>query len=434
MIYKYPVEKSIIKDKLKKRKELYDPSLVDSIRNIFRSVKKSGDDYIYKLTKKFDNTDLSSLKLTDEYIMKCVKDSPPELLNAVKHALKHIEQVNTYLLQKPLSTTEIRNGTIIGEKITPLDSVGLYVPARKGPLISTALMLAGAAKAAKVKNISVGMAPNQEGKADPATVAAAHVAGAHQIFVGNGVGLIAGFTTGTETIPEADGIFGPGPGGIAVAMGIAFSYGKKTVLGIGPTDSIIFCDETGNPEILIYDLISEAEHGPDSSSILVTTSQKIAQETSHLFHRAVSQIPENRRQILNRVFSKNGYGAIILCDSIEAAIEFIDDYAPEHMNITCNKQNEEYIINNIRNAGEILIGENTPFTAANYAIGITAVLPTNGYSKNISGITSRDMVKISTIGKLNKSALNELLPTIRELGKHEGLPSHVLAVEKRFTL
>ncbi|MBN2534925.1 MAG: histidinol dehydrogenase [Spirochaetales bacterium] len=432
-ILHYPGEKSFIKDKLKKRKELYDPSLVDSIRDIFHSVRKDGDDCIYTLTKKYDHTDLSSIRLTDDYIMKCVKDASPELVNAIKQALKHIEQVNSYLLQNPITTAEIRNGTIIGEKITPLHSVGLYVPARKGPLISTALMLIGAAKTAKVNRIIVGMAPDQEGRADPATVAAAHIAGAHQIFTGNGVGLIAGFTSGTESIPEVDGIFGPGPGGIAVAMSIAFSYGKKTVLGIGPTDSIIVTDETGNPGILVYDLISEAEHGPDSSSVLVTTSEEIARKTSDLLDSAISQIPDTRRKILNHVFSKDGYGAIILCNSMDDAIKFIDDFAPEHMNVTCNKKNEEYIVNNVRNAGEILIGENTPFTAANYAIGITAVLPTNGYARTISGITSKDMIKISTIGKLNKSALHELLPVIREIGKHEGLPSHILAVEKRFS-
>ena len=250
--------------------------------------------------------------------------------------------------------------------------------------------------------------------------------------MGNGVGIIAGFAMGTDSVPEVDGIFGPGPGGIAAAMSVAFSYGKKTVLGIGPTDSAIICDETADPELLAYDLINEGEHGPDSSSVLITTSDETANRILTILPDVIEGIPEKRKENLNTVFSDNGLGAVIRCATIEDGIDFINDYAPEHMIIKCDENNREKVLRDIRNAGEILIGDWAPFTAGNYAIGITAVLPTNGYARNVSGITAKDMVKISTIAELNRAALEKLRPAIREIGKHEGLPAHALAVEKRF--
>ncbi len=431
-IYQYPEQWESLKHKLDCRKRLYDRSLISSINDIFLQVAETGDQAIFDLTEKFDNTSLKSIRLEKEYIRQCAAQIPETLSQAIHHARRNIEQVNEYLLSVRYHTTEIRKGTLVGEKITPLDSVGLWVPARKGPLISTALMLVGAAKTAGVKRIVVGMAPNTQGVADPATVAASAMAGATDIVVGNGVGIIAGFSMGTDAVPEVDGIFGPGPGGIAAAMSIAFSYGKKTVLGIGPTDSAIICDETANPEIMAYDLLNEAEHGPDSSSILVTTSPDIAEMTRRSLSALIDDPEVKRKDIIRKVFSEEGLGAIIHCRTMEEVIEVVNDYAPEHMIVKCHQENEKMVLDKIRNAGEILLGEYAPFTAGNYCIGITAVLPTSGYAKNVSGITAKDMVKTSTIARLDKQALQELLPTIQELGRWEGLPSHVAAVERRF--
>ena len=431
-IYNYPAEKELLDAKLARRKNLYDRALITSISDIFSQVAQQGDNAIIELTKQFDQADLTSLIIDDAYINRCMASMPQPLIDAIHHARQNIEEVNEYLLGDRIRTTEIRPGTIIGEKISPLESVGLWVPARKAPLVSTALMLVGGAKVAGVKRIVVGMAPTAEGRADPVSVVAARLAGATDIVVGNGVGIIAGFSMGTETIPEVDGIFGPGPGGIAAAMSVAFSYGKKTVLGIGPTDSAIICDDTADPEILAYDMINEGEHGVDSASILVTTSMDVAQQTLDILTDLVDKAPESRKDILDSVFSENGMGTIVYCNSIAAALELIDDFAPEHMIIKCSKNNEQAVLEKVKNAGEILIGNYAPFTAGNYAIGITAVLPTNGFARNISGITAKDMVKVSTIGELTKEALAELLPTIREIGRAEGLPSHVSAVEKRF--
>lgn len=433
-ILSYEKDITIINDIFKSRSKLYNRELITNISKIFNEVEQNGDSAIYKYTEQFDKVKLNSIELNPEIIKNSINQISNELKDAISVADNNIVQVNDRLLKDANFTTEIRPGTIIGEKISPLNSVGLWVPAKKGSLISTALMLIGAAKSAGVQNIYIGIAPKENGDVDTATIAACKLAGAHKIFVGNGPAILAGFTIGTETMPEVDGVFGPGPGGIAASMAVSFSYGKKAVLGIGPTDSAILCDDSSQPEILAYDLINEAEHGPDCSSILVTTSIVVAQNTYQQLEKIINNFPDEfRKNNLKSVFSETGLGAIIVTDSIDKSIECVNEYAPEHVLIKVNNEIEDYVIENIENAGEILLGEYTPFTAGNYCIGITAVLPTNSYAKNVSGITSKDMVKVSTIGKLDKKALQKLIPCIQSIGKYENLPGHVLAVEKRFS-
>jgi histidinol dehydrogenase len=193
-----------------------------------------------------DKVTVDKIRVDEEYIKQCVNGLSSELRNAIEKAIKNIAEVNEAIKPEEFWTKEIRPGTIIGEKCTPLSSVGLWVPARKGPLVSTALMLTVAAKVAGVKRIIVGMSPKPDGKGDPATIAAAKLAGADEFVVGNGVGIIAGYSIGTNSIPEVDGIFGPGPNAIAAAMSVAFSYGKRTVVGIGPTEGAIIADDSAD--------------------------------------------------------------------------------------------------------------------------------------------------------------------------------------------
>jgi len=326
---------------------------------------------------------------------------------------------------------EIRPGTIVGELYRPLDSVGIWIPARKGPLLSTALMLVAAARTAGVRRIAVGMPPLPNGLGDPGTVAAASIAGADSFVIGNGVAIIAGFCEGTRSVPECDGIFGPGPGGIAAAMSLASSCGKKTVVGIGPTESVIFADDSADARLTACDMLNEAEHGMDSVTLLVTDSMKFAQQVAAHVTQLLEQVDPRKRAILQHGFGEGGHSAIVAVRSVEDACGFINNFAPEHLMINCRKETEQQVLERIRHAGEILLGGCTPFAAANYGIGITAVLPTSGYAKAFSGITSKDMLTCSTLGRLDQKALAELLPVIRELGQYEQLPYHVLAAEAR---
>jgi histidinol dehydrogenase len=334
------------------------------------------------------------------------------------------------LMPEPEWRRQIRPGTIIGEKTTPLDSVGLYVPARKGPLVSTALMLATAAKVAGVREIVVGMPPQENGQPDPSTVAASRMAGATRFVVGNGVAVIAGMTVGTESVPEVDGIYGPGPAGIAAAMSVAFSYGKRTVVGIGPTDCAIIADESADAEWIARNLMCEGEHGADSSVLMVTTSRNLADQVVQVLLARIPFVREDRRRNLTALFSEQGLGAVVVVPDIAQACHVINEFAPEHLMVACQENIQEEVLVRVRNAGEILLGQFTPFSAANYAIGITAVLPTNGFARAFSGITCKDMLKTSTIGGLSETALKELLNTIEEIGRHEGLPCHVEAARK----
>ncbi len=424
-IFEIPEDEDKLRSRLSPRKNLLDGSLLSDVTLLFNNVAADGDRAIKDATEKFDKIQIKSVKVPEEYIEKSVSGLSNKFRKAVEKAVKNIKEVNEALMPPPEWRKEIRPGTVIGEKSTPLSSVGLYIPARKGPLVSTALMLVTSAKVAGVKNIIVGMPPQEKGEANPSTAAAARIAGANSIFIGNGVALLGGMTAGTESIPEVEGMFGPGPAGIAAAMSVAFSHGKKTVVGIGPTDCAVIADENASPDWIARNLMCEAEHGPDSSVLLATTSKDLAENVAGILSDRIPVVEENRRQILMKVFGEHGMGAIAVVPDFDSACEIIDEYAPEHLMVSCAEKIQEDILTKIKNSGEILLGHNTPFSAANYAIGITAVLPTNGFAKSFSGITCRDMLKTSTIGALSESALHELKETIETLGEHEGLPCHV---------
>ncbi|MBB3068424.1 histidinol dehydrogenase [Paenibacillus baekrokdamisoli] len=430
IVYKIPEQNEFLSGRFKTHKTLFNRDVLNGVLSIFDEVANIGDDGIRSLTKKYDDVVLDGLILSSEYVESSISSLSPSFRFAIEQAIKNVQDANIAMLPKSWEK-QIRPGTVIGENISPLDSVGIWIPARKGPLISTSIMLVVAAKVAGVKKIVVGMPPLNDGFGDQGTVAAAKLAGADQFVIGNGVSIIAGFAQGTESIPEVDGIFGPGPGGIAAAMSVAMTYGKKSVLGIGPTECVIFADETADPLKIAYDLINEGEHGPDSSSILVTTSITLAKKVEALLLKCIDEVEGKRRQYLQNVFGPNGKGAIIVASDVDKACDFINWFAPEHLMVVCEKDIENHVLKLINNAGEILIGEYTPFSAANYGIGITAVLPTNHFARAFSGITSKDMVKYSTIGKLSKEALQEIYPIIKEMGTYEQLPCHVKAADIR---
>jgi histidinol dehydrogenase len=431
IIYVYPEDEERLRKKIEGHNRLFDRALIHDVQDIFSDVQAHGDQAIIKATGRFDKVDLAGICLSESYVEQCVSGLTPELRSAIEKAIENIGQVNRALMPEPFWQKEIRPGTIVGEKCTPLSCVGLWVPARKGPLVSTALMLTVAAKVAGVERIVVGMPPAKDGLGDPATVAAARLAGADTFVVGNGVAIIAALSMGTESVPEADGIFGPGPNAIAAAMSTAFSYGKRTVVGIGPTEGAIIADDSADAKTIAYDMISESEHGPDSSFILATPSEALARRVYKDLAVVIQETQEPRRSNLLSVFSKNGFGAIVITKDIKGACDVVNEYAPEHLMISCNPENEQIALNNIRNVGEILAGPFTTFAAANYLIGITAVLPTNGFAKRFSGITCKDMVKFSSFGRLDKKAIAELYPAIKAIGEYEGLPCHVKAAEIR---
>ena len=255
--------------------------------------------------------------------------------------------------------------------------------------------------------------------------------------MGNGVALLAAATHGTESLPRVAGVFGPGPGAIAVAMAMAGMFGVKTVVGIGPTDCAVLADDSADPRLVAWDLASEAEHGPDSASLLATPSEAFARAVAaELEHVIASAEATRRRENLHKVFGDAGRGMLVVTPDFAAACELAAKFAPEHLSIVCRPDRRAAAISSAV-AGEVLLGTHTPFSAANYAIGITAVLPTNGAARAVSGITARDMLRTTTLGELDATALEALTPTIATLARYEGLPCHAGAAEARsrpFTL
>jgi histidinol dehydrogenase len=428
-IFASPSDDAAIEARFARRRAWLDASLLSSVQQIFEQVATDGDRAVLAATEKFDRVRLDSLRVSEAAIESAVRELPPALRGAIDVAEERIARVNRRLVPKD-EVVELEPGVRVGELYRALDSVALWIPCRKGPLLSTALMLVTAARVAGVERIVALMPPRSDGSADPGTLAAARLAGAQTCLVGNGVALIAAATHGTATLPRVAGVFGPGPGGIAVAMGMAGMFGLKTVVGIGPTDCAVLADESADPELVAWDLASEAEHGADSASLLVTPSAALARAVAERLALIIESAEPTRGAYLRRVFGAAGRGLLVATPTFNAACALAARFAPEHLSIVCRPDRQARALTTVV-AGEVLLGAETPFAAANYALGITAVLPTNGAARSLSGITARDMLRVTTLGELDAAALARLAPTIEQLARYEGLPCHAAAITAR---
>jgi histidinol dehydrogenase len=289
-------------------------------------------------------------------------------------------------------------------------------------------MLIGAARAAGVERIAMLTPPLPSGGWEPQTLAAGWIAGATEFYVGNGVALIAALCHGTESVRDVDGIVGPGPAAIAAAMAIAGCLGKRTTTGLGPTDCANLADVSAEPTNAALDLLAEAEHGKDSASLLVTPSRELASAVLAQLERHMQTLPAARRDVVQHVFGPAGQGALVVAPW-DAAVDLINDFAPEHLMLAGPAARAR--APQIRHAGEVLLGQDSPFAAANYAIGVSAVLPTSGAARSNSAVTARDFLRLSTWASLDAEALEALRPTIVALATAEGLPAHANAITRR---
>lgn len=426
-----PRDQAIVAERMARREALVDADLIGGVQAIFSKVKCEGDRAAVAATKQYDQVGLETLRVPESKIQRAIAELPSELRGAIELARDRIERVNRELMPRDM-VREIEPGVRVGQLFRPLDSVALWIPCRKGPLLSTALMLVTAARVARVPRIIALMPPRPDGSADPGTLAAARLAGADDCFVGNGVALLAAVTHGTESLPRVAGVFGPGPGGIAVAMAMAGMFGLKTVVGIGPTDCAVLADDSADARLVAWDLASEGEHGADSASLLATPSAVFARAVAAELASIIGSAEPTRQANLREVFGEAGRGMLVVTPDFAAASALAASFAPEHLSIVCRPELREAAVSSAV-AGEVLLGSHTPFSAANYAIGITAVLPTNGAARAISGITARDMLRTTTLGELDGAALAALTPTIGTLARYEGLPCHAAAAEARGT-
>ena len=329
-------------------------------------------------------------------------------------------------MPEPLWFVEVQPGIMAGEKVSPVSSAGLYVPRGKGAFPSVMLMLAVPAKVAGVPRVVVVTPPTPEGKADAASLVAAEICGVDEVYVVGGMQAVAALAYGTASIPRVQKIIGPGSSYVSAAKRLL--YGIVDVgLPAGPSESIILTDEHVDPRLAALDLLVEAEHGPDSAAILVTHSREVAEQALEVLPGYISELPEWRQKFINTVLSN--YGGVLLTNSLEESIQFVNDYAPEHLELLTA---EPFVtLNKIKNAGEILLGSMTPIPTANYCLGLNAILPTGGFAKSFSSVSVQDFLKRSGVGYLSREGYQRLQGITATLADYEDFPAHAMAIRKR---
>ena len=400
----------------------------EAIRPVIEDVAKKGDAALVEYCKKFDKVDLSAsaIKVTEEEFEAAEKSLDPEIKEVIRISHANIRKFHEAQMPEDVWFANIDDGIVAGEKITPITSVGIYVPRGKGSFPSVMLMLCVPAVIAGVPQVIVCTPPTPEGGVDDASLFTARLCGVKDVYKVGGAQAIAAMAFGTETVPKVNKALGPGS--IYVSAAKRLLYGKIDVgTPAGPSESIILCDDSVNPKIAALDLLVEAEHGPDSCALLVTHSRRIADEVASLLPALVDDLPEERQNFVKTVFSN--YGGIMITPDLEASIGFVNDFAPEHLEVLVEEPMAA--LQKINNAGEILLGPHTPITLGNFTLGVNAILPTGGFAKTFSCVTVYDFLKRSSIGYATAEGYEKIAEVARKFAEYEGFPSHANAISKR---
>jgi histidinol dehydrogenase len=419
--------------RLLRRAEIQIDELIERMRPIVRAVRERGDEALIEFSQRFDRVQLTpaQLRVSREEIEQAYRELDPSVREAVEHAIRNVRAFHEQQMPHEQWFYQVAPGVMAGEKITPISSVGLYVPRSKGSFPSVMYMLATPARIAGVPRIVVCTPPGPDGLVDAASLVAADLCGVHEIYRVGGGHAIAALAYGTESIPRVHKITSPGSGYVSAAKRLL--YGTVDVgLPAGPSESITLADETASPELLARDLLIEGEHGPDSSSLLLTTSRAVAEAVLALLPEKMAALPEWRRSFVQTVFeAPEGTGGIVLASSMREAVDFVNEYAPEHLEVQVREPFA--LLPELKNAGEILLGPNTPYCTGNYSLGTNAVLPTGGFAHTFSCTSVFDFLKRTGIGYLTREGYESLSETTRRLAEFEGFPAHANAVTGRPT-
>ncbi|GKX28894.1 histidinol dehydrogenase [Vallitalea longa] len=398
----------------------------DIVTDIINDVKKNGNEAIYRYCKKFDNVTLNeeSLKVSKEEIEEAYDQIDEELVGIIRKAKKRIKVYHEK--QKKYSWFDSCDlGTIMGQKVTPIEKVGVYVPGGKAVYPSSVIMNVMPAKVVGVNQIVMVTPPDKSGKVNPVTLVAANECGVSEIYKVGGAQAIAALAFGTETIPKVYKIVGPG--NIFVALAKKAVYGYVSIDSIaGPSEVLVIADEDANPKYVAADLLSQAEHDELASAILVTNSEKLGQEVKEEIARQTDYL--SRKEILQK--SLNDFGVIVVVKSIDEAIRLSNEIAPEHLEI-CTKE-PFMILPKINNAGAIFLGNYSPEPLGDYMAGPNHVLPTNGTAKFFSPLSVDDFIKKSSIISFSREALEDLQEDIIKFANAEKLTAHANSIKVRF--
>lgn len=396
------------------------------VQEIVDGVKERGDEALFAYTEKFDGAKVSAdnIRVTEEEIEAAMAQVPEELLAVMKTSMENIRRYHEK--QKRNSWFDARpDGTILGQKMTPLDSVGVYVPGGKAAYPSSVLMNIIPAQVAGVERIVMVTPPGKDGSVNPVTLTAAHLAGATEVFRAGGAQAVAALAFGTASIPRVRKIVGPG--NIFVALAKKAVYGHVSIDSIaGPSEILVIADEKANPRYVAADLLSQAEHDQLASAILVTPSMELAKEVSRQAQEMTERL--SRRDIIQA--SLDNYGYILVVENMKEAIQAANEIAPEHLEILTDNPFE--VMTKIRNAGAIFMGPYSSEPLGDYFAGPNHVLPTNGTAKFFSPLNVDDFVKKSSIIYYSREALKEASQDIETFAKAEQLTAHANSIHVRF--
>jgi len=416
------------KAKLLSRSETDIHQVLPAVEEILNTVKKEGDKALYDYTQRFDKVDIHhlSLKVQPKEFDEARQALSDKVRQAIDFAIGNTRKFHKTQVPHAMEMITLQPGLLSGERATPVDSVGLYVPSGRGSFPSMLYMLAVPAALAQVPRIVVVTPPGQEGKVDPAVLYACQQCGVHEVYRVGGAQAIGALTFGTESIKPVVKLTGPGSMHVTAAKRLVYSY-VDVGLPAGPSESMVLADDSAHPWNLALDLLVEAEHGSDSQALLVTDSEKLGQRVKDHLETLIADLPEPRRTFTKDVLG--GYGGILITDTLEEGAELINQFAPEHLSLQTREPFETLDL--IRNAGEILLGHNLPFSAANYATGPNAVLPTGGKAKTYGPVSVRDFMKFSSVIFATPGAYKALEEPVTTLCDYEGFPSHGNAFKKR---
>ena len=397
-----------------------------AVADILANVKEKGDEALFSYTKEFDKVEVTpeTIRVTEAEIEEAYKAVDASLLEVIRKALVNIRSYHEKQRQNSWFTST-ENGTMLGQKVTPLNRVGVYVPGGKAVYPSSVLMNIVPAKVAGVPHIVMTTPPGKDGKVNPSTLVAAKEAGADEIYKVGGAQAIGALAYGTASIPKVDKIVGPG--NIFVALAKKAVYGHVSIDSIaGPSEILVLADETANAHYVAADLLSQAEHDEMASAILITTSTELAQNVEKEIEGYLKVL--SRKEIIEK--SLENFGYILIAEDMDEAIEAANEIASEHMEIVTKNAFE--VMMKVRNAGAIFIGEYSSEPLGDYFAGPNHVLPTNGTAKFFSALSVDDFIKKSSIVYYSRTALQEIHKDIIQFASSEQLTAHANSIAVRF--
>ena len=399
---------------------------IDGVKPIIEAVRLDGDAALAHYAQEFDNSPVKadSIAASKADIDAAFDAVGTEMVDVLSYAAENIRNFHEQQLPAQEWMKEIRPGVLVGERVTPIDSVACYSPRGKGSFPSVTLMTAIPASVAGVPNPIILTPAGPDGEVDPATLVAARLAGVERVFKAGGAQAVAAAAFGTATVPRCRKIVGPGSPWLVAAKQV-LSHRIDPGLPAGPSETIVLADPSANPRVVALDLLIESEHGNDSSAFLVTWSEELAQAVIAAIPGYWDSMSETLAGYSSCVLSGNS-GGVVLAKSAEEAYGFINDYAPEHLQILSKTPNDH--LSHIRNASEILLGEHAAGSLANYMMGPNCVLPTSGAAHTHSPLGVHDFLKSASIGSVTETGYNELAPRVHRFATYEGFDGHANAV------